>query len=228
MGYWKPIEMEGRAAPVLMDILYLPPVQYFAHWIQADSPVLEQWAPYTKGTYKNRCMIASANGPLVLSVPLRSGKYLQPLCEVQIAYDEPWQRRHWRSIHDAYRSAPFFEHYADPFDAYFKKQQSFLAEWNLGLMRLVLDGLRLARPLQLTDEFEPRPVYSADLRGGFPFKTRLKRPDASYQDVPYVQVFQDRHGFIPNLSILDLLFCTGPEAPSILRRSIVHSKINPT
>ncbi len=98
----------------------------------------------------------------------------------------------------------------------------------MGLLRLVLDLLHLSKPIERTQAYDPHPVNAKDLRGAFPYKTRLIRPDPEYQIIPYVQVFQDRYGFIPNMSILDLLFCAGPETVSILRRSIVQSKTNPT
>lgn len=216
------------AAPLLMDIHYLPPVQYFAHFANAPSVILEQWAPYIKGTYGNRCVIAASGGPMVLSAPLLSGKYLQPFCEVRIAYHEPWQKRHWRSIHDAYRKAPFFEHYAERIEGCFQHQREFLAEWNLELLRVLLACLRIATPYSLTERFDPTPDSCTDLRKAIAFKPRLQRPDPQFQVLPYVQVFQDRYSFIPNLSILDLLFCTGPEARAILRRSITTTQNNPT
>lgn len=209
----------------LIDVLYLPPVQYFAHWAASSSVVLEQCAPYVKGTWRNRCVIATAGGPLVLSVPLLSGKYLQPLRDVKIAYHEPWQRIHWRSIHDAYRKSPFFEFYADPLEAWFRQQPEYLVEWNVGLLSIILKALRLPADFETTEAFSAQaPDNFRDLRDAFAFKPRLQRPDPLYRELRYVQVFEDRLGFLPNLSILDLLFCTGPEAVSILLRSVINDK----
>lgn len=214
--------MSHPAAGALMDILYLPTIQYFAHWAAASSVILEQCTPYTKGTWRNRCAVATAGGPLVLSVPLLSGKYLQPLREVKIAYHEPWQRSHWRSIHDAYRKSPFFDFYAEPLEAWYRQQPEYLVEWNTGLLRILLKALRLPVAFETTESYAPdSPENYRDLRDAFAFKPRLQRPDPLYRDVRYVQVFEDRLGFLPNLSILDLLFCTGPEAASILRRSVI-------
>lgn len=214
--------MSHSAAGALMDILYLPTIQYFAHWATASSVILEQCAPYTKGTWRNRCAVATAGGSLVLSVPLLSGKYLQPLREVKIAYHEPWQRTHWRSIHDAYRKSPFFNFYAEPLEAWYRQQPEYLVEWNTGLLRILLKALRLPVAFETTESYAPdAPENYRDLRDAFAFKPRLQRPDPLYRDVRYVQVFEDRLGFLPNLSILDLLFCTGPEAASILRRSVI-------
>jgi len=217
--------MSHSAAAALMDVLYLPPIQYFAHWATSSSVVLEQCTPYTKGTWRNRCAIATAGGPLVLSVPLLSGKYLQPLHEVKIAYHEPWQHTHWRSIHDAYRKSPFFDFYADPLEAWYQQKTEYLTEWNLGLLRIILKALRLPVAFETTATFSPvAPENHRDLRDAFAFKPRLQRPDPLYRDVRYVQVFEDRLGFLPNLSILDLLFCTGPEAVTMLRRSVITDK----
>jgi hypothetical protein len=218
------MESDSRAA--LLDVFYLPPVQYMAHLAAHPELRLEQCAPYLKGTYRNRCVIATGGGPLTLSVPLLSGKYGQPLREVRIAYHESWQRQHWRSIHDAYRSAPFFDHYAEAFEPFFRQEKELLLEWNMGLLDMVMRQLGLSKPLSLTEKYEPEPENVTDLRNAFAFKPRRQREDPQYRTVPYVQVFQDRHGFIPNLSILDLLFCTGPEALHILRRSLIQHKNN--
>lgn len=161
----------------------------------------------------------------MLSVPLLSGKYLQPLREIKIAYHEPWQRTHWRSIHDAYRKSPFFDFYAGPLEAWFRQQPEYLVEWNTGLLSIVLKALRLPLVFETTESYAPEaPENFRDLRDAFSFKPRLQRPDPHYRDVRYVQVFEDRLGFLPNLSILDLLFCTGPEAATILRRSVITDK----
>lgn len=205
--------------PALFDLLYLPPVAYFARLAQHEEVQLEVWSPYLKGTYANRCVIASANGLLMLSVPLLSGKYLQAVGQVQIAYHEPWPRRHWRSIHDAYRSAPFFEHYAEYFEPCFEAQPALLQDWNLALLRAALQALNLNIAFSLTSQYNAAPAGAADLRKAFQYKARLQGQDAVIQVVPYPQVFQDRHGFLPNLSILDLIFCAGPEALRILRQS---------
>lgn len=218
--------MESDSQAALFDVFYLPPAPYMAYLLAHPKVQLEQYSLYLKGTYRNRCVIATAGGPLVLSVPLKSGKYRQPLHEVRIAYDEPWQRQHWRSIHDAYRSAPFFDHYAEGLEPYFRREKEFLLEWNLGLLNIVMRQLGLSKLLLLTEKYEPEPENTTDLRNAFAFKPRLQREDPQYRTQPYVQVFQDRHGFIPNLSILDLLFCTGPEALHLLRRSVIQHKNN--
>ncbi len=203
----------------LLDLLYLPPGAYFAHLAQYKEIQLEAWAPYLKGTYSNRCVIASANGPLTLSVPLQSGKYLQAMGQIRIAYHEPWSRRHWRSIHDAYRSAPFFEHYAEYFEPCFKAQPALLQDWNLSLLRAALRALNLDLAIHLTTQYDKAPVGAEDLRKIFQYKPHLQRQATAIQIAPYPQVFQDRLGFLPNLSILDLIFCTGPDALRILRQS---------
>ncbi len=205
--------------PALFDLLYLPPAVYFAHLAQYREVQIELWSPYVKGTYSNRCVIACANGPLTLSVPLLSGKYLQAVGQVKIAYHEPWPRRHWRSIHDAYRSAPFFEHYAEYFEPCFRAQPALLQEWNLRLLKVALEVLNLNTAISLTPRYEAITTDVKDLRKAFQYKPRLQRRCSAVQVAPYPQVFQDKHGFLPNLSILDLIFCTGPEALRILRQS---------
>jgi hypothetical protein len=199
---------------LLLDLCYLPPVQYMAHWVNAKGVLLDTDSPYLKGTWRNRTQIATAGGPLYLSIPLLSGKYLQPYHEVRIAYHEPWQKIHWRSIHDAYRKSPFFEHYADELEAYYRQRTERLVDWNQGLMAMLL------RWMQLSSE-TAAPEAVTDMRKRLGLKPGKNEADLQFQPIPYVQVFQDRLGFLPNLSVLDLLCCTGPQARYILQQSII-------
>jgi hypothetical protein len=147
---------------------------------------------YQKGSFRNRCHIAGPNGVQRLSIPLVKGKHNQmPIKEVRIAYDEPWQVRHWRSIRTAYGNAPYFEHYADDLAPHYEKHYTFLFDLNLELLRLVLQQkLGWQGEIVLSTSYIP-----ADLPKDLPQQ--------------YPQVFEDKHGFLPDLSILDLLFCCG-------------------
>ena len=200
---------------IRLDLCYLPPVQYMAHWAHSGRVVLDTRSPYLKGTYRNRTQLVTAAGPLFLSVPLLSGKYLQAYDEVRIAYHEPWQKIHWRSIHDAYRKSPYFEHYADALEPYYRQPVDKLVDWNMGLMSMLLTWLQLE---PWADDLEAE----QDLRAMLGRKPERNIPDPHFKPRPYVQVFQDRLGFIPNASVLDLLFCTGPEAPFLLRDSLTY------
>ncbi len=208
--------MVNPAPAILLDILYLPPISYFACFAGGEQVILDPFSSYIKGTYRNRCLIATANGPLTLSVPLRSGKYLQPFEQVKIAYDEPWQRQHWRGIRDAYSNAAFFPHYEPMFENAFQSQPETLMEWNISFIELTLKLLKLHKPSILEAGTSLIDNEVKDERRSFSFKNWNKGEKKVY--IPkYVQVFEDRLGFLPDLSILDLIFCTGPEATQILR-----------
>jgi hypothetical protein len=199
--------------PVLLEIQYLPPVQYFALLAKHGTLYLEQHEHYKKGSYRNRCHIAAVNGVQRLSIPLQKGKnQQQPIREVRIAYDEAWRPQHWQAIQTAYGNSPFFEHYADILMPFYKGEKyEFLWDWNYDLFLLLLKILKINIEIKITTHFESKPVSALDFRDVVsPKKMNI------YEAVYYPQVFEDRLGFLPNLSILDLLFCTGPGAGEIL------------
>lgn len=198
--------------PILLELQYLPPVAYFSLLAGAPAVYLEQHEHYVKGSYRNRCHIAAVNGVQRLSIPLRKGKNQQAgIREVQIAYDEPWQSRHWHAIRSAYGNSPFFEHYADVLGPFYKKKGfTRLWDWNLELLQVLMGLTGVKPPLHFTEEYDPSPAGMLDMREA----VHPKRPLAEGVAAPvaYPQVFEDRHGFLANLSMLDLLFCAGPAA----------------
>ncbi len=209
---------------ILIESQYLPPIQFFSKLIQYPTVFIEQQEHYKKGSYRNRCEIATANGVLALSIPLQKGKNeQQPIRAVRIAYHEPWQRLHWESIRSAYGKAPFFEFYVDALKPFFHEPHEFLFDFNGALLQLLLQLLPLHPNLELTPRYEKQPPPEVlDFRDALSPKAHRKREDPDFQPQRYAQVFEEKHGFLPNLSILDLLFCTGPEAISFLQLSIKH------
>lgn len=206
--------------PVVLEIQYLPPVQYFSKLAAFPVVFIEACEHYVKGSYRNRCHIAAVNGIQRLSIPLRKGKNeRQPIREVQIAYDEPWQTQHWQAIRSAYGSSPFFVHYADVLEPFFKKNKiTHLWDFNLELLQLFVKLMGLKTELRFTETYEPIPADKLDFRE----KIHPKHPfiDEAFQATYYPQVFEDRHGYLENLSILDLLFCSGPAAVHVLEKSV--------
>lgn len=195
--------------PKLLVVGYLPPVAWFFAVANAEAVCLEQHEHYQKGSFRNRCEIATSNGRHSLTIPLRKGKnQQQPIREVQIAYDEPWHIQHWRTICTAYGNSPFFEHYVGLFEPFFKeKKYDLLWDWNYDLFQLCLKILRLKTPIFLSEKYEPYPNGALDLRNAF--HPKVSSQDIDYKPIKYPQVFEDRLGFLPDLSILDLIFCAG-------------------
>ncbi len=199
---------------VLLEIQYLPPVQYFSILANHDAIYLEQHEHYKKGSYRNRCHIAAVNGVQRLSIPLQKGKnQQQPIREVRISYDEAWRSQHWQAIQTAYGNSPFFEHYSEKLLPFYQgAKYEFLWDLNYDILSLLLKIFKLTTEINLTNIFELKPASLLDFRD----VVSPKKID-TYQSVYYPQVFEDRLGFLPNLSILDLLFCAGPGAGGIIK-----------
>lgn len=171
---------------------------------------------YQKGGFRNRCVIAGPNGPQRLSIPLEKGKHQQtPIREVRISAAENWQRQHWRSIRTAYGNAPYFEHYADGLRRFFERPYPFLFDLNQEIANWVLHHkLGWAGEWHLQTTYVPAGQWSAgpDLRSGA----------FTSAPCPYPQVFEDRHGFLPDLSVLDLLFCCGKNGAEVLANTVIY------
>ena len=205
--------------PVLIEAQYLPPVQTLFHAHRSGLLVLETHETYQKGSYRNRCHIAGANGPLVLSIPLARGKNERmSIRAVRTSDHSDWQRQHWQAIRSAYGRAPYFEHYADELEPHFRRPAPLLFDWNEQLLRTLLECLRLPVEVRHSETFVPFDTHDfLDLRGVIhPKSHRVRRADSVFVAQPYEQIFVEKHGFLPNLSSLDLLFCLGPEAISVL------------
>lgn len=208
---------------LILPSLYLPPIQYFAH-LYADPVALEDRGEhFVKQTYRNRCYISTPNGPLPLTIPVvREGNGAHtPMRDVRISSHGNWRHLHWNALVSAYENSPYFEYYADDFHPFYERSYEFLVDFNAELQILVLDLL------QLTPQISTSPDYirvldlpeATDLRTLISPKRQLN-DDTSFHAQTYYQVFQQRTGFLPNLSIVDLLFNLGPESRLILKQSL--------
>lgn len=238
----------SNAAPALwLTSAYLGPVHYYAllyHAARAGVPVIEEQADhYVKQTYRTRCIIAGDDGPIALTLPVSappapvtgdSAPSLSktPMHRVVVSEHGDWRHRHWQAIVSAYRSSPFFDYYADDFGAAFHRRDLRLVDYNAALRDFVLAALDLHPDLSVNTGryLAVEESAAAAMPGAFPPDSILDyretlRPkvpfgfDPHYHPVTYWQVFASRHGFLPNLSILDLLFNMGPEARLVLRDS---------
>jgi len=210
--------------PILLDLQYLPCLQYWTKLLAHPTVYLEQHENFVKSSYRNRCHIAGVNGPLRLSIPLAKGKNEQQnIRQVVLSEQDHWRSRHWHSIRSAYGNAPYWDYYADQLEPHFKNKTSCLFDFNYQLFQTVYQLLGLTTEIKLTESYQSTPSADqlVDFRGGIHPKPHRAKPDAQFKSIPYPQVFSEKNGFLPNLSIVDLLFCTGPEAPLLLEQMIL-------
>lgn len=195
--------------PVLLHPTYFPQPGVLACLLQREV-VWEVWDNFQKQTFRNRCYICTDRGRLMLNIPIRhvggtTGR--QRYREVEPDNSYPWQRQHWRTLETAYRSAPFFEYYEAELRPLFETAPQSLLEWNLESTRLLCDLLGIPFPEQVSGDFQESPTGVTDGR-----HLVLAKGSPDPNQPPYHQVFEDRHGFIPGVSTLDLLFNEGPAA----------------
>lgn len=202
------------STPVLLSANYLPSVSYF-HVI-AQNPVeilLDQHEHFPKQTYRSRTAIATANGMLNLFVPIEHGrKEHVAMKDAKINYDHDWQRLHWASIQTAYRSSAYFEYYEDEFLPFYEKKFDYLFDFNMEQLELVLRLLKLPREINRTDSYSSEHPEELDFRKCI----HPKRASVYANPKVYYQVFEERTGFQPNVSIIDLLFNQGPQSKMYL------------
>jgi len=207
-------KIEVLPPPYLFETQFFPNIYFFAGLMQRDI-VLEQHEHYQKRSFRNKCMIANAQGIQALTVPLKGGKHQQqPILDVQIAYDEPWVKNHLRSIVAAYSNSPYFEHYFPQIEALYTSAGTSLFTFNLAIINY-FQRVFQTKEILLSQSYEKDTLLD-DRRG----HNTLKNHKQLVPNIRYNQVFEDRHPFIPNLSILDLLFCTGPAASHYLQEKI--------
>jgi hypothetical protein len=194
----------------ILPLFYLPPVGYFSLIQQFGNDFLiEKHEHLAKQTYRNRASIYSPNGKLDLTVPLVKGsKTHKKMKDVRISYDFNWQRLHWLSLETCYRSSAYFEYYEDELLRFYQNRFEFLFDYNLELMEWLLQKLKLKIDLRITTSYEDQIAPELDFRG----MMNPKKNEDIVNTKPYYQVFEDRHQFLNNLSIVDLLFNQGPQA----------------
>ncbi len=195
----------------LFSISYWGPLDYYSALLQAESIQFEQWESFPKQSYRNRCYIASPNGKLLLNIPIVHSTKGQ-IKDTRIATNENWSQKHWQALKSAYGSSPFFDSLAPELELFYQKEWSFLLDLNLASVELTESWLRLKLKYQLSEAWQAEAKDCLDLREGFHPK---KNSAASFK--PYPQVFDHKHGFLANLSILDLIFNEGPAAYDYLR-----------
>ncbi len=205
----------------ILSTAYLGPVQYFTKFILYSRVLIEQHETYLKQSYRNRCYIYGTNGRMPVVIPVKKvNSNNTKTKDILIDYDTNWQRIHWNSIVSAYRSSPFFEFYEDDLGSFYSNREKTLLSLNQKILFLILGFLEIDVEINLTDKFHRSYENAMDFRQGINPKKRLAETDNRFAAIKYNQVFTEKHGFLPNLSIIDLLFNEGPDSGEILRRCI--------
>lgn len=207
------MDLSTSISKLLLPVAYLPPVHYFAVMMQAGEVWIEQHETYPKQTFRNRCEIYSANGKLALSIPVNKvyGNHTQTK-DVLLSAHQDWQAMHWRAIRSAYANSPYFLYYKDDIEPFFSKKFHRLLDFDLGLIRLLMDLTGIKKDIHLTKNYHANPPQQLDLRDGI----HPKKPFTRFPPPRYHQTFEEKFGFIPGLSMIDLLFNMGPDSINIL------------
>lgn len=198
---------------VLLSSLYLAPVQYYSKLFRAEKAIIEIHDNYQKQSYRNRCIIVAANGSLPLSIPIEKSNGLKcKMKDIRIAKHGNWQHLHWNAIISAYNSSPFFDYYKDDFARFYEDKFTFLIDLNEQLQSLICNLLSIDTPIMHSTSFiKSTSTNTDDYRESIHPKKEWSELDLQFQANPYYQVFANKHGFIANVSIIDLLFNMGNE-----------------
>lgn len=194
----------------LLSTAYLPPIEYILKCMQG--PVtLEVCEHYIKQSYRNRSLIATANGIQVLSIPVVHVSSKMPILDVRIDFATPWQRLHWKSIDTAYSGSPYFLYFQDYIKPFYEKKFDFLFDFNLELTQVILKLFSKDFQPQRTSEFIADYSQQEDIEDlrNIIHPKRCREAGYPFPHKPYTQIFEDRLGFVPNLSIVDFLFNEG-------------------
>ena len=199
-----------------MDILihpnYFPNIHQFTQIIKANNILFEVSDNYQKQTFRNRTYIYGANGKLGLFIPvIHTHKKRELFKDVKISYESNWMDLHLKSLQSAYRSSPYFEYFEDDFIKLYSEKEKFLADFNIKCIRLISNLLDLDLDYKISNEYVEKTNDIIDLRD-----LSNARKEKKIDTPKYIQVFESKHGYINNLSILDLLFSEGPNSVSLI------------
>ena len=192
---------------VLLSTTYFGPVQWYQKLHRAETVDIEQWESFQKQTYRNRCEIATTQGIQALTVPIIRGT--SPLMkDIKISDHGNWRHLHWNAIKSAYGESPFFDYYQDDIRPFFEKRWDYLLDFNEAIRETMCELVDIKPKVDYTTAYQQAVID--DYREGINPKHPALDPD--FTPKPYYQVYAQKHGFLPNLSILDLLMNMGPES----------------
>ncbi|MDF2553510.1 MAG: hypothetical protein K0R77_2785 [Chryseobacterium sp.] len=196
---------------ILLPVFYLPPISWFSVYLDPENDVVfEQYESFPKQTYRNRTNIYGANGKLSLIIPINhTGK--REMKDIEMSYREDWQKLHWKSIKTAYQSSPYFEYYEDQFKVLYDVKEKFLLDFNIKSIDIIKKILKTEKAQSLNEEYIKNPS-EINFREQFSAKA-----PSEFEMEEYYQTFTDKHGFLKDLSIIDLICNKGPESVTYLK-----------
>ena len=191
----------------LLSTTYFGPIQWYQKLYRAEHVVVEQWESFQKQTYRNRCLIATTQGVQALTVPVVRGE-TSLMKDIRISDHGNWRHLHWNALQSAYGESPFFDYYQDDIRPFYEQHWTYLLDFNEAIRA------RMCELIDITPEVSLSKVFNAKADDDFREAINPKHPapDADFIPKAYYQVYQQKHGFLPNLSILDLLMNMGPES----------------
>ena len=201
---------------VLLSTTYFGSIQWYQKLYRADEAWIEQHEHFIKQTYRSRCIIATTQGTQALSIPIEHPTFnvqcstfnVQRIKDIRISDHGNWRHLHWNALQSAYGESPFFEYYEDDLRPFFEKRWTFLFDFNEAIREKLCELLDISPVVRFTEKYVSD--YASDYREAI--NPKHPAPDPDFQPRRYYQVYEAKHGFLPNLSIVDLLFNMGPES----------------
>lgn len=201
---------------LVIGSVYAGNIDYYSSIINASKVTIDIYEHFQKQSYRNRCVIAGANGSLNLTIPVKRKPGKTALRDIRIDNDQNWKKMHWKSIESAYRTSPYFEYYEHDFlSIYLDKKHDLLFDMNQDIFKVLLKCLQIETKIEYSSSYIEDVDYSNDLRDSIHPKNNTSK---FYKAPTYTQVFQDRMNHLPNLSVFDLLFNEGPMALTHLKK----------
>ena len=198
----------------ILPVAYLPPLPHYVAMLAHSEVQWDIYEHFHKQYFYNRAIIYGANGPLKLIIPLQKRHEKTPLREVKIKYEDSWQKLHWRSLEASYRRSPYFEYFEHELSPlYDNYQPELLIDWNRKIFETVNKLMQVDIKLSYTKEYLKNYEQADDCRN---LASPAELDEVAEKKIKYQQVFEEKHGFNHNLSIIDLLFCEGPHSKQLL------------
>ena len=200
---------------VLLSTTYFGPIQWYQKLYRAEEVFIERCESFQKQTYRNRCLIATTNGLQALTFPVERLSTANTIKDLRISDHGNWRHLHWNALKSAYGESPFFDYYQDDIRPFFEQRWDYLFDFNEAIREKMCELLDIQPKVSLTQEYSLT-SHLSPLTSIIDYRSSIRpkhpEPDPDFTPKRYYQVYEQKHGFLPNLSILDLLFNMGPES----------------